>query len=208
MTKVKIDEKQKKEFAKALNSYKNAWDKNETVFEELIFCILTPQSSAFGAQKVIDNLKKNNLLYSGSLEEIEPYIKNVRFYKTKAKRILIAREKFPKNKIKQILIHAKINTDVLKCREFLVKEVNGYGLKEASHFLRNVGFFNDVAILDRHILRNLVAIGVISEIPKNLNEKMYIEIENKMKQYCKKNNIDFEQLDLYFWSKETGKIFK
>lgn len=38
--------------------------------------------------------------------------------------------------------------------------------KEASHFLRNVGFGEDVAILDRHILRNLERLAVIDEIPK------------------------------------------
>lgn len=208
MLQIKICEEQKKEFKKALKGYKKIWKNDETVFEELIFCILTPQSSAFGAQKVIDNLKKNNLLYSGDLEKIEPLVKNVRFYKTKAKRIIIAQKKFPKNKIKQILIKENIKKNVLKCREYLVKEVNGYGLKEASHFLRNIGFFKEVAILDRHILRNLVKIGLIKEIPTNLNKKKYIEIEEKMKEYCEKNNIDFAHLDLYFWSKETGKIFK
>lgn len=192
----------------ALNSYTNVWNSNEKIFEELIFCLLTPQSSARGAEKVIKNLKKNKLLYIGSLENIEPLVKNVRFYKTKAKRIIIAQEKFKKNNIKKILIKNEVEKNALKCREFLVREVNGFGYKEASHFLRNIGFFNDVAILDRHILKNLLKIEVIKEIPKTLNAKKYIEIENKMKQYCIKNNINFAELDLYFWSKETGEVFK
>lgn len=208
MKKISFNNNQKKLFKRALSNYKKSWKSKESVFEEFIFCLLTPQSNAFSAQKVIDNLKKHNLLYQGTLKEIEPFVKNVRFYKTKAKRIIIAREKFPKEQIKKILIKEEIKKNILKCREFLVNEVNGYGLKEASHFLRNIGFYEKIAILDRHILRNLVKIGVIKEIPKNLNKKNYFEIENKMKKYCEKNNIDFAQLDLYFWSKETGEVFK
>lgn len=52
--------------------------------------------------------------------------------------------------------------------------------KEASHFLRNVGFGEDVAILDRHILRNLERLAVIDEIPKTLSPKLYLEIEDRL----------------------------
>ena len=90
----------------------------------------------------------------------------------------------------------------------MVKEVNGFGYKEASHFLRNIGFYEDVAILDRHILRNIVRFGIIKEIPKTINKKTYIEIEDKMKNYCKKHKINFAELDLIFWSNETGEVFK
>lgn len=51
--------------------------------------------------------------------------------------------------------------------------------KEASHFLRNVGFGENIAILDRHILRNLVKLEVIDELPKTLTPKLYLEIEEK-----------------------------
>lgn len=51
--------------------------------------------------------------------------------------------------------------------------------KEASHFLRNVGFGEDIAILDRHILKNLVKLEVINELPKTLTPKLYLEIEEK-----------------------------
>lgn len=208
MEEIIIDRKLNKKMEHALKGYKDAWKSDSAVFEEMIFCILTPQSSARGAEKVINNLKKHNLIENGTLVEIEPFVKNVRFYITKAKRIIIAREKFPKNKIKKILIKNGIETDIKKCREFLVKEVNGYGMKEASHFLRNIGFYQDFAILDRHILKNLVRINVIDEVPNNLNPQKYNEIEEKMKKFCEERGIDFAKLDLYFWSKETGEIFK
>jgi N-glycosylase/DNA lyase len=208
MEEIIIDKKLNKKMEHALKGYKRTWEDDSSVFEEMMFCILTPQSSARGAEKVINNLKKNNLLKNGTIEEIEPHVKNVRFYITKAKRLVLAREKFPKNKLKDILIKNKIFEDPIFCRDFLVKEINGYGMKEASHFLRNIGFYENVAILDRHILKNLVRIKVIDEVPINLTKEKYLEIENKMKEFCVQNGIDFAKLDLYFWSKETGEIFK
>ena len=82
------------------------------------------------------------------------------------------------------------------------------GYKEASHFLRNIGFADDLAILDRHILKNLKIFGIIDEIPKSLSKKKYIEIEEKMRNLANEVNIPLSHLDLLFWSKETGEIFK
>ena len=197
-----------KKIKKTLKEFKSVWKSDKLVFEEMCFCILTPQSSAKQAFKAINLLKKNNLLHKGSASEKEEYVKNVRFYITKAKRLEIVQEKFPQNKIKKILSKSGLPQDPIKCREFLVKEINGYGYKEASHFLRNIGFGDDIAILDRHILKNLVKCGVIQEVPKTISSKKYLEIEEKMKKYCTKNKINFAQLDLIFWSNETGEVLK
>jgi N-glycosylase/DNA lyase len=192
----------------ALISYKKTWESSELVFEEMCFCILTPQSSAKQAFKTVKLLKEHDLLDKGTAIQKEPFAKNVRFFRTKAKRLVEVAEKFPKTKIKKILCENGLPADALKCREFLLKEVNGYGLKEASHFLRNIGFGEDVAILDRHILKNLVKCGVIKEVPKHLSKKNYLEVEEKMRLFCKKHKIDFAKLDLIFWSNETGEVFK
>lgn len=82
------------------------------------------------------------------------------------------------------------------------------GYKEASHFLRNIGLADDLAILDRHILKNLKIFGIIEEIPKSLSKKKYLEIEEKMRNLANEVNIPLSHLDLLFWSKETGEIFK
>lgn len=89
-----------------------------------------------------------------------------------------------------------------------MKNVKGMGYKEASHFLRNIGFADDLAILDRHILKNLKIFGIIEEIPKSLSKKKYLEIEEKMRNLANEVNIPLSHLDLLFWSKETGEIFK
>ncbi|MDD4251031.1 MAG: N-glycosylase/DNA lyase [Candidatus ainarchaeum sp.] len=192
----------------ALKNFKKTWDSNEKIFEEMCYCILTPQSSAKGAMKSINLLKEHKLLETGSAIDKEKYLKNIRFLKTKAKRLELIQTQFPKHKIKQILLKNGLPKEPLKTREFLLKEVNGFGMKESSHFLRNIGFFEEVTILDRHILKNLVKYNVIKEIPKNLNKKKYLEIEEKMKLFCEKNNIKIEELDLIFWSNETNQVLK
>ena len=81
-------------------------------------------------------------------------------------------------------------------------------MKEASHFLRNIGFGKEIAILDRHILKNLKRVGVIDEIPKTISRKKYLEMETKMSNFCNKIGISMAELDLLFWSEETGEILK
>jgi len=193
---------------KALLGYKKTFESDELVYEEMCFCILTPQSSAKQAMKTINLLKEHNLLHKGTALQKEPFAKNVRFFRTKAKRLVEVQEKFPAKKIKKILLENWLPNDPIKCREFLHKNVNGYGLKEASHFLRNIGFGQSIAILDRHILKNLVKCGVINEVPAHLSDKKYLEIESKMKEFCRLHKIRFDELDLIFWSNETGEVFK
>ena len=65
-----------------------------------------------------------------------------------------------------------------------------------------------MAILDRHILKNLVNYGAIDTIPKTLSKSKYLEIEQKMQNFSKNIGIPIAELDLLFWSKETGEIFK
>ena len=192
----------------ALADFKKTWESEEKVYEELCFCLLTPQSSAKQAMKTINLLKEHNLLDKGSAQQKEKFTKNVRFFRTKSKRLEEVQNRFPKHKIKKVLIENGLPNEVIKCREFLHKEINGYGLKESSHFLRNIGFGEDVAILDRHILKNLIKCRVINELPKTITKKKYLEIENKMRTFCKKHNMSFAELDLIFWSNETGQVLK
>ena len=86
--------------------------------------------------------------------------------------------------------------------------MKGIGYKEASHFLRNIGFGEHLAILDRHIMKNLKLLGIIDEIPISLTRKKYLEIEQRMVKFSKKVKIPMKHLDLVLWYKETGEIFK
>ncbi|HXK70220.1 MAG TPA: N-glycosylase/DNA lyase [Caldisericia bacterium] len=182
---------------------------DEEIFYELAFCLLTPQSKAKVCWKAIENIAKNEItLNKESKEDISKSLCGVRFKNNKADYILNAKELFLNNG--KIKIKERINSfaSASEAREWLVKNVKGMGYKEASHFLRNIGFADDLAILDRHILKNLKIFGIIEEIPKSLSKKKYLEIEEKMRNLANEVNIPVSHLDLLFWSKETGEIFK
>jgi len=174
------------------------WGKDEgKIREELFFCLLTPQSKAKTCHVAICNLREKGLLLRGDIEDVRKHLTGVRFVNNKAQYLIEARNK-------------ELSLDRSKpfeTREWLVRNVKGLGYKEASHFLRNIGF-KGLAILDRHILRNLAEYGVIDEIPKTLTRKSYLEIEKKMKNFAKSIEISLDELDLLLWSKETGEIFK
>ena len=88
-----------------------------------------------------------------------------------------------------------------------MENVKGLGYKEASHFLRNVGY-KDIAILDRHILRVLHENEIIQETPKQLTRRRYFMIENLMQNIAEDLDISLAELDLFLWHTKTGKVLK
>ncbi len=199
----------KKDVEKAIKGYKESWNKSEKeVFAEIAFCILTPQSKAKNAWSAITKLVENNLLYEGNTEEIVEYLNVVRFKNNKAKYMIELRELMTRDGQLQPRKILEEQGDVLSKREWILKNIKGMGMKEANHVLRNLGFGESIAILDRHILRNLAELNVIEEIPKSLTVKKYYEIEEKMKKYSKYANINMDELDLVLWYKEAGEVFK
>ena len=179
--------------------------KDEDIFAELVFCILTPQSKAFICWNTVEELKVKGLLFKDNKEEIVSVLKKVRFKNKKAQYIIEAQKFFIKTPFKSKILEFK---NIFKAREWLITNIKGIGYKEASHFLRNIGMGENIAILDRHILKNLNTFGVIDRIPLAIYKNEYIEIENKMKDFSNRINIPISHLDLLFWYKETGVIFK
>ena len=203
-------ENKKLEIKKRLEDFKKVWDKSDKdIFVELCFCLLTPMTRAKTADEAVNRLLKENLLFVGNKTQIFKELRDVgiRFPDNKAKFIVEARDFFTQNEKIDIKNKLKQGTSNSK-REWLVKNVKGLGYKEASHFLRNIGLGFDLAILDRHIMKNLLKYRVIKETPKCLTKKCYLSFENKMKEFSKKINIPMTDLDLLFWSEETGEIFK
>ncbi len=180
-----------------LKSFENLSEKEW--FSELCFCILTANSKAETALEIQKELGFEgffNLPFSKLSSTIR---KNKhRFHNNKARYIIEAR-KF--KGIKKLIFESD------EPREWLVENVKGLGYKEASHFLRNVGY-KDYAILDRHILNVMLETGMLENKPKSLNKKIYFEIEKKFKDLAKKLCLSAAELDFYLWYTKTGKILK
>jgi N-glycosylase/DNA lyase len=171
------------------------------IFKELCFCILTANYSAMGGiriQKAIGDgfitLPENEL--ADRLTQL-----GHRFPNARARYIVEARKHA--DSLVRIL---KSAIDGREAREWLVKHVKGLGYKEASHFLRNIGF-TDVAILDFHIINIMERCGAVKR-PKTLTKNRYLEIERTLGEFARKRNMNLAELDLYLWYAETGKVLK
>ncbi len=192
-----------------LREFREILDRNDDdVFAELCFCLLTPQSSAKTCWAAVSRLKERSLLLKGEANEIQPQLNDVRFGDSKAKYIVEARATFSKDGKLYLKSHLSSFTNPFELREWMVENVKGLGYKEASHFLRNIGLGEEFAILDRHILRNLKRLEVITEVPVSITKKRYLEIEEKLRSFSREIGIPLADLDLLFWSRETGWIFK
>jgi len=171
------------------------------IFEELCFCILCANFSAersIRIQKEINDgfLTLSELQLAKRLKEM-----GHRFPNTRAGYIVSARGKI--NSIKNAIENF---ADSKELRDWLAEEILGVGMKEASHFLRNIGY-TDLAIVDFHILDLLVRHGIVKK-PKTLTRSKYLEIEEKLKEIAKRVNLSMAELDLYLWYMETGKVLK
>jgi N-glycosylase/DNA lyase len=175
-------------------------------FYELTFCVLTPQSSAKNADATISELIRDDFQAKGF--DPMPYLRDpnhyIRFHNVKAKRLLEIRSHF--DDILPYLIDNSLSSEAK--REFVLANVKGLGMKEASHFLRNIGV-SGLAILDRHIFRHLKRLEIIDEVPKSgPTKKQYLAIEQQWHNYANRIGIPVDELDLLFWSMETGEIRK
>jgi N-glycosylase/DNA lyase len=184
---------------KRLQEFQDLSKKNsDHWFSELCFCILTANSKA---QTAINIQKEVGVLgfQEYPLEKIKEIIRQHRhrFHNNKSSYIVAARKFI---NIKEILRDFK---EGQVAREFLVKNIKGLGYKEASHFLRNVGYC-DVAIIDRHILKYMSENKLIDQIPKVVTKYFYLECEIILKNISK----NLAQLDLIIWQKVTGKVLK
>ncbi|MDR2716846.1 MAG: hypothetical protein LBB89_02105 [Treponema sp.] len=216
MTKIKeIYVSNKTMFEKRLAAFKKIWSQGNDlkIFEELCYCLCTPREKAKNALNAINALTMNNydLLINGNYKIIDKvlYGNKIALHPIKAERIIKNRKIFYPN-TKNILQSKYCFDNIKKVRKELVRDVVGFGFKEASHFLRNIGFGCDLAIIDRHIKNQLVEYGVIESNAKykNITEKQYYEIEERMIQFANKIKIPVDILDMLLMYSENKEVIK
>jgi N-glycosylase/DNA lyase len=166
---------------KEFNSFKDK--ASDEWFSELCFCILTANSKARTAIAIQNELGANGFINS------------------------------PKEEIKQCIIrnkhrfHNNKSDYIVSAREWLAGNITGLGYKEASHFLRNIGYKN-LAILDRHILNLMAENGYIEEKPASLSKKNYLEIEKELRKIADSLSMTQAELDLYMWYLKGRDVLK
>ncbi|MCI4455700.1 MAG: N-glycosylase/DNA lyase [Sulfolobus sp.] len=171
-------------------------------FRELVLCVLTANSSFVSAYKVLgyvmEEFDKGTYRFEQVLKE-----RGYRFYELKAK--------YLKNLVKyrgriKSWIKPLADRSQALAREVLANEIYGIGMKEASHFLRNVGYF-DLAIVDKHVMRFSINSGLVRPF-KTLTRSRYLEIERKLKELAHQLGMSVGILDLFIWHIETGTVLK
>jgi len=206
---IDVYESIKEEINQKQDIFRMVWNLgDEEIFPELMFCLCTPQSNAHNGWKAVQSLSKIDLKIA-SQDQIEEILSKsgVRFKKNKAKYIVKAIQQHGaiKHLVTTLISNLK---DMISVRNWIADNIYGLGMKEASHFLRNIGLGDDICILDRHILRNLTEHRVIDQVPRHMDKKLYLEIEQKMIQFSQDVNIPLFALDFVFWYLAKGELFK
>jgi N-glycosylase/DNA lyase len=130
----------------------------DVLFCELCFCILTANFNAVRAIKIQEELGKEFITLTQ--EDLAKRLKQVgyRFPNTRAQYIFESRKWY--ENLEEIL-SSYSKQEQRKLRNWLAKNVKGLGFKEASHFLRNIGY-DDCAIIDFHI------VGIYCEVTTHI----------------------------------------
>lgn len=188
---------------------------NHRIFCELSYCILTPQSNALSCDRAVVELERQGILLKphARVSELEDILKKTRFWRNKTRYLLKAWDQYMADG-KDIKKELGLGHDAGENRELrnnIRQDMKGMGIgmKEASHFLRNIGCGQDLAILDRHILNCLSELEVIEGQEASLkSDKDYMRIEKGIGDFCQCENFSMEELDLLLWSAKTGFIYK
>ena len=190
-----------------LDEFRDVFEKgnDRRIFEELAFCILTSAVGPRMGLKGVSAIK--DLLISGNEGELQLRLKYEHKYPERAGYIVHTREYLKRKcnfELKALLLSFENPTDR---RDFFAsnRDIRGIGYLQASHFLRNIGFFG-YALLDKNVLSSLYELGVIESTKAPTTRNKYIDLENRMKRLAETIEISIDELDLLLWSRRTGHI--
>lgn len=202
----------RREIRARLHEFDQVWHggSDAQLWEEMVYCIFTAGASAMMGYGAVNAVRP--LLKDGSRAALTRALKRrpaYRFYNVRAEYVVATRHYLRESVSMRLRDHLLGLRDPVARRDWLARnpQIKGLGYKEASHFLRNVGF-KGYGILDKHIVRCLSELGVIDSPKPPTTRARYLETEDRMRKFSTKVGIDFDELDLALWSMKTGKILK
>ena len=202
----------RKEIQKRLNEFDEVWHKGSDarLWEELAFCIFTAGASARMGLNAVDAIRA--LLLEGESDEMTRALKKAgahRFPVARPRYIVTTRSYLRDNFDMKLRKRLRGFSDPLERRDWLAqeKQIKGLGYKESSHFLRNIGVKGH-AILDKHVMKCLLEVGVVDSARPPSTRRQYLDIEQKFLRFAKDIKVNCDELDLVLWSMKTGEILK
>ncbi len=202
--------KRREEIGARLGEFASVWmnEGDERIWEEMVYCFFTGGCSAKMGMRSVDAVRPH--LRSGSQPEIAAALKGVHRYPNARSKYVVHSRGFLENECD---FRLKDRLQGFEChhtrRDWLVNEkgIKGLGYKEASHFLRNIGF-RGYAILDKHVLNCLAELEIIPEPKPPSTRSKYLTVEEKLRNFAFSAEIDFDEMDLVLWSMKTGEVLK
>lgn len=209
----KIEEESKKWATWKTLSEQDLWD-------NLYFCILSSNVTYELAKSAFYHLVNEGLLdvewiitTNHPEKEISTELSKPQFLPLK-KDGLFRKYRFPKCRadnivsttynIKKLRMTLKkimtSHSDETQLRNYLCDNVNGFGLKQATHYLRNIGYSQNLAIIDTHIINFLNDVYYTEQsLEKKLTKNKYLDYENKFRTICENFNLKMSLFDVAVW---------
>ncbi len=181
-------------------------ENNEEVWRSLLFCILSSQVRTSSAVKATNSILSEVPFFEEKIASSEVY--------DKAKNILRREDvkyRFPDHRSRNIahswFAFAQVKDDLYKylesfdseaaAREWITQLFPGLGFKQASMFLRDIGYSLRLCIIDTHILWYCSCLGHHSDRP--LTPKRYIETEDFVLRQSDKFGVSPNVFDAAVW---------
>ena len=202
----------RREIRVRLRQFQHVWQtaSDARLWEEMVYCIFTAGASAKMGLRSVEAVR--SLLATGRQQAMTRALVAAgahRFPNARPAYVVITRNYLQSSFSMRLRERLNSFSDPFDRRDWLATEprIKGLGYKEASHYLRNIGF-KGYSILDKHIVRCLAELGVIDSPKPPANRNRYLETESRMRQFAGDVGIDFDELDLVLWSIKTGEILK
>lgn len=192
------------------------------LLSELVLCILSSQEKYEVALSMMKSLRKENILripknkseFREIKSEIKSTLKNPVCFKSNGKeysrrlRFFVKKTEYIIDTLENIYLNDLTIKTILRqedciqeTRKNIIHYSHGLGPKQASMFLRNIGYHSEFAVLDKHVIDYMRIIGltcITDNSFSNLNS--YQKIETKLKSYADKYNVNLLHLDLAIWT--------
>lgn len=182
---------------------------------ELSTCILSsqvPYSLAVSAanevnvqELLLDEQPEIQVLYQKLFDvlvtplHVEGRLRKYRFPEKRARQLSLARQIVTKE-YGTLTNFLKNSLEAVEARSWLISHMPGIGPKQASMFLRNVGVSYELAILDRHVLNYMSALGIYSGKESFIsNIKQYKRYETVLKEHAEELDCSVGLLDWAIW---------
>ena len=202
----------RKEIRARLREFRRVWQtaSDQRLWEEMVYCIFTAGASAKMGLRSVEAIRP--LLATGPRQAMTRALVAAgahRFPNARPGYVVITRDYLQDSFAMRLRERLKSFRDPFERRDWLATEprIKGVGYKEASHYLRNIGF-KGYGILDKHIVRCLAELGVIESPKPPTGRNRYLETEARMRQFAGNVGINFDELDLVLWSMKTGEVLK